>query len=150
MSSGKVLDLYMTLDDPMRSGFRTTCEDIDCDHNGIVGDLQYEKAMKDGILLVSKKSYDLLEAEGFEFDKGILLENIYVDIDLNHLKQGSIIEIGDVIFEVVGPCNAFGYLYGFDPEIPELLKGNRGIFIVAKEYGQIGIDDEVTVIEEAK
>ena len=149
MTTGKVLSLYMTMPDLMRAGHRMKCEDIECDPNGIINDINYEEENKNMLLLVSQKSYEIIEEADLILDKGILMENIYVDIDLNHLKADSIIEIGDTIFQVIGPCQAFGYLYGFSPKLPKLLEGKRGIFLRSVEHGRIALGDEVKIIEEA-
>ncbi|WP_309498251.1 MOSC domain-containing protein [Sulfurovum sp.] len=150
MTSGKVEVLYMSMPDMIRSGHRMTVDDFDCDPDGIIGDLNYEKAPEDKVLLLtSQKSYDLIEEAELYVDQGALLENIHIDIDLNHLKAGSVIEIGEVYLEVTGPCEAYGYLYGFSPELPEILKGNRGLFVRPVEYGRINVGDEVVVVKEA-
>lgn len=150
MENGKVLKLYITMPDMMRSGHRMEVEDFDCDPGGIIGDLNHEQAPDEKVmLLVSKKSYDLIDEADLFVDPGALLENIFVDIDLNHLKVDSIIEVGDVIMQVTGPCEAYGYLYGFDPELPEIIKGNRGIFVRPVEDGRVAVGDEVKVLEEA-
>jgi MOSC domain-containing protein YiiM len=149
MTSGKVLSLYMTMPDMMRSGHRMKCDDFDCDSNGIVGSRDYDNGADQSLVLVSKKSYDIIEEAELVLEKGVLMENIYVDIDLNHLKQGSVIEIGETLFEVTGACEDYRYLYAFAPELPELLQGNRGLFITPVEYGGIAVGDEVKVIEEA-
>ncbi|MDF1875109.1 hypothetical protein JHD48_05130 [Sulfurimonas sp. SAG-AH-194-I05] len=147
MTTGKVLDLYMTMPDMIRVGHRMRCEDFDCDMSGIVGGRDYDNGVEHEILLVSQKSYELIEEAELVVDKGILLENIYVDIDLNHLNKGSIIEIGETLFDVTGPCNAYGYLYALAPEIPELIKGKRGIFISPVEYGAVAVGNDVTIIK---
>ncbi|MEA1919728.1 MAG: hypothetical protein U9N52_07805 [Campylobacterota bacterium] len=149
MATGKVLSLYMTMPDLMRSGHRMKCDDFECDDNGILGDKNYESEESSLILLVSKKSYDLIEEAELVVDQGMLMENIYVDIDLNHLKKGSVIEIGETLFEVTGPCQAYRYLYAFAPELPELIHGNRGIFVSPVEYGRVEVGDEVSVVKEA-
>lgn len=149
MTSGKVLSLYMTMHDMMRSGHRMKCDDFDCDSSGIVGSRDYDNGKDQLLVLVSKKSYDIIEEADLVLDKGVLMENIYVDIDLNHLKKGSIIEIGETLFEVVGPCEDYRYLYAFAPELPELLQGQRGIFVSPVEYGGVAVGDDVKVIEEA-
>lgn len=149
MTEGKVLSLYMTMPDLMRSGYRQSVEDFECDPNGIFGDINYEKGDDIHVMvLVSKKSYDIIDESDIVVDKGVLLENIYVDVDLNHLKKGSILEIGDTVFEVTAPCEAYGYLYALDPELPELIAGNRGLFICPVEQGRVAVGDDVKVIEE--
>jgi MOSC domain-containing protein YiiM len=82
-------------------------------------------------------------------ERGVLMEDIHVDIDLYHLKKGSIIEVGDLLLEVVGACEDYRYLYAFAPELPELLEGNRGLFVSIVDDGQMRVGDEVKVITEA-
>ncbi len=149
MTSGKVLSLYMTMPDMMRSGHRMRVEDMECDENGIMGSRDYENGTERPMVLVSKKSYDIIEEAELVFERGLLMEDIYVDVDLYHLKKGSIIEIGEIMFEVQGPCEDYRYLYAFAPELPELIQGNRGLFITPIDYGRIEVGDEVSVIKEA-
>ena len=87
MTSGKVLSLYMTMPDMMRSGHRMSVEDIDCDENGIIGSRDYENGTEHMMVLVSKKSYDIIEEAELVFERGLLMEDIYVDVDLYHLKK---------------------------------------------------------------
>jgi hypothetical protein len=150
MESGKVLSLYMTIPDLMRSGHRMRCDDFECDPDGIIGDINYEKSEEFLMLLTSEKSYDLIEEAELVVDKGVLLESIHVDINLYHLQKGSIIEIGDTYFEVKGPCESYNYLYALSPELPDVIRGNRGIFISPVEYGRICIGNEVKVVKEVK
>lgn len=149
MTSGKVLSLYITMPDMMRSGHRMRVEDLDFDANGIIGSRDYENGTEHALVLVSKKSYDIIEEAELVFERGLLMEDIYVDVDLYHLKKGSIIEIGDMLFEVTGPCEDYRYLYAFAPEIPELLHGKRGLFISPIEYGRLEVGNSVSVIQEA-
>lgn len=148
MTSGKVLSLYMTMPDMMRSGHRMRVEDMDLDENGIMGSRDYENDTERNIVLVSKKSYDIIEEAELVFERGLLMEDIYVDIDLYHLNKGSVIEIGEVLFEVTGPCEDYRYLYAFAPELPELIQGNRGLFLSPLDYGRMQIGNEVKVIKE--
>ena len=125
MTSGKVLSLYMTMPDMMRSGHRMRVEDMECDENGIMGSRDYENGTERPMVLVSKKSYDIIEEAELVFERGLL------------------------IFEVTGACEDYRYLYAFAPELPELIQGNRGLFITPIDYGRIEVGDEVSVIKEA-
>lgn len=146
MQKGKVLALYMTMPDMMiRSGHRMSCDDIDCDEGGIVGDINYEKSTEHVMLLVSQKSYDLIEEAELVIDKGVLMESIHVDIDLYSLKKGVYIEIGEVILEVTGPCEFYGYLSALSPELPDVLRGNRGLFVRPVGEGRLQVGDTVEV-----
>lgn len=149
MTTGKVLTLYMTMPDMMRSGHRMKCDDFECDPNGIQGDVNYENGAEHVMLLVSKKSYDIIEAAELVLEKGVLMENIYVDVDLYHLGKGSIIEIGETLFEVTGPCEAYRYLYSLAPELPELIHGKRGLFVSPVEEGRVEVGHGVKVVKEA-
>ena len=149
MASGKVLSLYMTMPDMMRSGHRMRVEDLDFDDNGIVGSKDYENGTEHMIVLVSKVSYDIIEEADLVLDEGTLMEDIYVDVDLYHLNKGSIIEIGEMLFEVTGSCEDYRYLYAFAPEVPDLIRGKRGLFLSPLDYGGIALGDEVTVVKEA-
>lgn len=148
MTSGKVLALYMTMPDMIRAGHRMRVEDMDCDENGIMGSRDYENGSDHKMVIVSKKSYDIIEEAELVVDIGVLMEDIYVDVDLNHLKAGSVIEIGEMLFEVNGPCESYRYLYAFAPELPELIHGNRGLFVTPIEYGTMSVGDEVKVLKE--
>ena len=147
MPTGKVLNLYMTMPDMMRLGNRMSCEDIDCDPDGIIGDMNYETAESHVMLLTSQISYDLAEEAELVISKGVLMENIHVDIDLNDLKVGDVIELGETMVEVTEHCQAYGYLMALAPELPEIIEGKRGLFVRPLEYGRIVVGDEVTVHE---
>jgi len=149
MTSGKVLSLYMTMPDMIRAGHRMSVDDMDCDENGIMGSRDYENGQEHQMVIVSKKSYDIIEEAELVLEQGVLMEDIYVDVDLYHLKAGSIIEIGDMLFEVNGPCESYRYLYAFAPELPDLIAGQRGLFVTAIEYGGMKVGDEVNVVKEA-
>ena len=149
MTSGKVLSLYMIMPDMIRAGHRMSVEDMDIDENGIMGSRDYENGTEHKMVIVSKKSYDIIEDAELVVDKGVLMEDIYVDIDINHLKAGSVIEIGDVLLEVTGPCESYRYLYAFAPELPELIHGNRGLFVTPIDYGTMSVGNEVKILKEA-
>ena len=149
MTSGKVLTLYMTMPDMIRAGHRMRVDDMDCDENGIMGSRDYENGTERPMVLISKKSYDIIEDAELAFERGLLMEDIYVDVDLYHLKAGSVIEIGEMLFEVSSACEDYRYLYAIAPELPALIKGNRGLFVTPIEYGSIKVGDEVKVIKEA-
>lgn len=145
MSTGKVLALYMTMPDMMRSGHRMDCEDIDCDPDGIVGDINYEMSEKRVMLLTCQISYDLAEQADIVIDQGVLLENVLVDIDLYDLNVGDVIELGDTMVEVTEACEVYGYLMALAPELPEIIHGKRGLFIRPLEQGRIAVGDGVRV-----
>jgi len=149
MTKGKVLSLYMTMPDMIRAGHRMSVEDLEMDENGIMGSRDYENGKEHTMVLVSKKSYDIIEEAELVLEQGVLMEDIYVDVDLYHLKPGSVIEIGDVLFEVTGACEDYRYLYAFAPELPDLISGKRGLFISPIEYGGIAVGNDVEVIKEA-
>ncbi|CAA6821897.1 MAG: Unknown protein [uncultured Sulfurovum sp.] len=143
MLNGKVLALYMTMPAIMRSGHRMLCEDFECDSEGIIGDMNYETSENPMLLLTCEVSYDIAEEAGIMVDKGVLLESIHVDVDLYDLKEGDVIELGETLVEVLKHCEAYGYLMALAPELPELLKGKRGLFVRPLDYGRIAVGDTV-------
>jgi len=149
MANGKVLTLYMTMPDMVRVGHRMAVEDFDCDDSGIVGSRDYDDGVDRPLVLVCKKSYDIIEEAELVIGQGLLMEDIYVDVDLYHLKAGSVIQIGEAEFEVTGPCEAYRYLYAIGPELPELLAGQRGLLLEPVDYCSLAVGDEVKVIKEA-
>jgi hypothetical protein len=150
MISGKVLALYMTMPDMIRSGHRMSCEDFECDPDGILEDMSYESSQDYVMMLTCQKSYDLIEEAELVLSRGVLMENILVDVDLYGLKKGSIIELGDTLLEVTGPCESYGYLLALAPELPELIQGNRGLFVRPLDHGKISVGDEVKVLKEGE
>ncbi|HHD75626.1 MAG TPA: hypothetical protein ENK82_00295 [Campylobacterales bacterium] len=148
MKSGKVLALYMTIPDLMRSGHRIECDDFDCDPDGIIGDNNYETSEERVMLLTCQKSYEIAKEHEIIVDQGVLMENILVDVNLYHLKKGSIIELGETMLEVTGPCEFYAYLMSLAPELPELLVGNRGIFVRPLELGRVSVNDTVSILKE--
>jgi MOSC domain-containing protein YiiM len=149
MTSGKVLSLYMTMPDMIRAGHRMKVEDIEIDENGIMGSRDYEDGTERPLVLLSKKSYDIIEEAELAFEKGLLMEDIYVDIDLYKLQPGSIVEIGEMAFEVKSLCEDYRYLYAIAPELPDLIRGQRGLFVTPIAYGRIEVGDEVNILKEA-
>jgi len=146
MKSGKVLALYMTMPDMIRSGHRMACEDFECDEDGIFEDINYESSQDYVMMLTCQKSYDLIEEADLVMSRGVLMENILVDIDLYGLKKGAVIELGDTLLEVTGPCESYGYLMALAPELPEIIEGNRGLFVRPLDQGRIAVGDEVKVL----
>ena len=146
MSNGKVLALYMTMPDMMRAGHRMSCEDIDCDPDGIIDDMNYDTATDNRVMLLTcQVTYDIATEADLVIEQGVLLENIHVDIDLYDLKAGDLIELGDTLLEVTEHCEAYGYLMALAPELPDLIRGKRGLFVRPLDYGSIAVGDEVKV-----
>jgi len=148
MKSGKVLALYMTMPDMIRSGHRMSCEDFECDSDGIFEDSNYESDSGYVMMLTCQTTYDIVEEAELVIEKGVLMENILVDIDLYGLKKGSVIELGDTLLEVTGPCESYGYLMALAPELPDLIRGKRGLFVTPLDVGKISVGDEVNVLKE--
>ncbi len=149
MKSGKVLALYMTMPDMLiRTGHRMSCEDFECDPDGILEDSNYESDQDYVMMLTCQTTYDIIEEAELVLEKGVLMENVLVDIDLYGLKKGSVIELGDTLLEVTGPCESYGYLMALAPELPELIRGKRGLFVRPLDHGKLSVGDEVKVLKE--
>ena len=131
--------------DMMRSGHRMNCEDIDCDPDGIIGDMNYETSEDRVMLLTCQITYDIAEKEDIVIEKGVLMESIHVDVDLYDLNVGDVIELGETLLEVTEICESYGYLYALAPELPELIQGKRGLFVRPLDYGTVRVGDAVKV-----
>lgn len=142
--AGKTIALFLAV----KGGEgRSACEAIHVDAQGILGDKFYGKNLQRSILITSgASSYTLAASKGIEMPYGALGENLVVDIDLYHLTAGAKIRIGEVELEITQNCTLCNSLGKVHPDLPNLLKDDRGIFARALSYGRIERGDSVTLL----
>jgi len=87
MENGKVLSLYMILPDMIRAGHRMQVDDLDCDPSGIVGSRDYEDTVDFTMVLVCKKSYDIIEEAELVLGDGFLLMLTFITLKLVQLSK---------------------------------------------------------------
>jgi len=135
---GKVLKLYVSKKEVFQ---------FEADEKGVILDKNYAKDENRAILIATKRSYDIAINNGIEITNGCLGENIFIDIDLYHLKPTDKIKIGNSIFEVTQNCTMCRSLSKIDSKLPKLLKDDRGIFVkLVGKRDIIKVDDEVVLL----
>jgi MOSC domain-containing protein YiiM len=141
-STATVLSLFIT--DAEKS--TQACDMLDMDNQGIVGDKHYGKDPNRTVLITSVKAYDILKQNGISASHGSLGENLVVDFDLDALKPGDQLQIGEVVVEIAQNCTLCNHLSAIDKRVPKLLRHDRGIFAKVVQGGRLHLNDEVRVI----
>ena len=137
---GNVLSLFYV---PLEG--HTTVESFDLDVKGIINHKHYNKDMNRSVLITSVESYTLAKSNNIDIVYGVLGENILIDYNPYHLKEGNRLQIGEVIFEISQPCTLCKGLTEIDSKLPLLLKNDRGIFAKVINSGCIKKDDEIYI-----
>jgi MOSC domain-containing protein YiiM len=122
----KVLKLFITKDDEQKT--RKSVSVIELDNNGIKNDKFYNKNIQRSILLTSLSSYNMAKEKGIELEFGALGENILINANPYHLKEGTQITIGESVLEITQHCTLCKGLSTVNAKLPKLLKNDRGIF----------------------
>jgi len=139
---GKVLELFITLDDKNKT--RKRPQSIQVDTLGIQGDKFHAKDTQRAILLTSIDSYTISKENNIDIATGTLGENILIDVNPYHLLAGDRVQIGNVTLEITQNCTLCKGLSSVNSKLPKLLKNDRGIFTkVVSESNIINIGDEV-------
>ena len=135
---GKILELFISIKGDLN---RSKRDDIALNENGVKSDKFYGKNIKRSVLITSIASYNLSTQNDIDMDYGQLGENILIDYNPYHLKEGSVIIIGDVILEITQQCTLCKSLAKVNETLPELLKEHRGVFAKVISSGIIHKDD---------
>lgn len=126
MTTGKVLKLFTTCDDEKKT--RISPEFINVDNEGVLNDKFHGKDLLRSVLIASVYSYELAKKQGIDIEYGLLGENILVDINPYSLLPGEQLKIGDTTLEITQNCTLCKGLSSVDPQLPKVLKNDRGIF----------------------
>jgi len=135
---GKILELFISIKGDLN---RSKRDDIALNENGVKSVKFYGKNIKRSVLITSIASYNLSTQNDIDMDYGQLGENILIDYNPYHLKEGSVIIIGDVILEITQQCTLCKSLAKVNETLPELLKEHRGVFAKVISSGIIHKDD---------
>ena len=142
---GKILELFVSVKGDLNRSNKTN---IDLDTNGVKNDKFYGKNIKRSVLITSIASYDLSIQNDIDMNYGQLGENILIDYNPYHLKEGSKLIIGDVILEISHHCTLCKSLAKVDKNLPELLKEHRGVFAKVISSGIIHKDDTIHLLNQ--
>ena len=142
---GKVLKLFISVKDTDGATQTHQQPSIKLDTNGVIDDKFHAKDSQRAILLSSYESYKIAKENNIQMPHGSLGENILMDFNPYHLKDGDQIHIGDLILEITQHCTMCKGLTKLDAKAPKLLKDHRGIFAKTVTSGTIHEGDAVTI-----
>jgi MOSC domain-containing protein YiiM len=123
-----------------------SCDSIELDHIGVVGDGHYGKDPQRSVMLTSVIAYDMAGRKGIDLPDGTLEENILIDIDPYDLPIGSRIGIGEAVLEISRYGTICKHLTYIDNRLPKLLKEKRGIFAKVSKPGIVSVGDTVKIL----
>ena len=138
-SIGAVLDLFVSIS----SDEKQNRDEIALDTNGVIDDKFYAKTLKRSVLITSRDSYILAQENAIHIPSGALGENILIDTNPYSLNSGDKIKIGEVELEITQHCTICKSLSKIDPELPSLLRSDRGVFAKVINGGKIRKGDLV-------
>jgi len=138
-----VIELFISL----KNKDRKNKDKIVLDMYGILEDKYYNKELDRSILITSMDSYILAKENGIDVKYGSLGENILIDLNPYDLNFGDKLQIGEVILEITQNCTICNSLAKVNPNLPKVLKTDRGIFARTFKAGTIQKDDKVTILK---
>jgi MOSC domain-containing protein YiiM len=144
MSNNTKKILKLSIADEKQSK-RINKPNIIVDTDGILEDKFYKKNKNRSILLISTDSYNLAYKNNINIKYGDLGENILVNFNLQELKIGQRLQVGDtIILEISQYCPLCNGLSKVHKLLPNILKDNRGIFAKAIKGGTIYKDAPIS------
>ena len=111
------------------------------ENRGIDGDRHSLPGNRRAVLFVEQEVLDRLGLA-----PGDVREQVTVSgLSLNGLVFGSLLAIGEALFEVAGPCAPCERMDELKPGLQESLEGQRGRFARVVRGGSIRVGDPITV-----
>jgi MOSC domain-containing protein YiiM len=91
------------------------------------------------VLLIDRETLDVLE-----LSPGSIRENITTEgLNVNGLKPGETLRIGQALLEVTIPCTPCGQIEALRPGLRKAIRGRRGMFCRVLEHGIIRQGDTI-------
>ena len=141
---GKIQGLFISKE---KYDGRIKQTELALDENGVFIDKFYGKEKERSILLTSTQAYEIVKEKQIDINYGDLGENILIDCDLELLKVGMKLKINEVVLEITQYCTICDHLSKIDPQVPILLKNDRGIFAKVIVGGLIKKGSEVKCLK---
>ena len=113
--------------------------------DGVCEDKFKGKDVDRSVLIVSKKSYEIVKQNGIDIAAGDLGENILINCDPYSLASGTKLQIGDATLEISQKSTLCSSLSKINSKLPKLLKDKRGIFAKVISVGQISKGDNISL-----
>lgn len=142
-STGTVIDLFISNKDRGRENKA----EIELVQEGICDDKFFAKEVGRSVLITSTDSYLMARKNGIDAAYGSLGENILIDVNPYGLNSGDRISIGEVVLEITQNCTICNSLAKVDPNLPKVLKSDRGIFAKTLKSGKIRKGDRVNILK---
>jgi MOSC domain-containing protein YiiM len=106
---------------------------------GFEGCAHGRRAVNRQILLVDRETLDALE-----LSPGMIRENITTEgLNVNGLKEGESLRIGEVLLEVTVPCTPCGQMEDIRPGLRKEIRGRRGMMCRVVKSGIIRQGDGI-------
>jgi len=122
---------------------RASVAELECDEKGVIKDKFYGKNIERSVLIASVESYALAKSHDIHAPYGVLGENILMDYNPYHLKEGDRLAIGQVILEISQKCTLCKSLAKTNSKLPHILRDDRGIFAKVIKAGTIHTNDTI-------
>ncbi|QKF72948.1 MOSC domain-containing protein [Aliarcobacter faecis] len=134
---GRVIEIFSATKDS--SGLpRPKVENLNLiEDYGIEFDKFAGKKLDQTVMIVGLKSYEIAKYSGIELVFGSLGENILLDFDPHNFEVGTIFKIGNALIQTTQICTVCNHLNVFAEELPNLLKGHRGVYCKILKSGMI-------------
>ena len=112
---------------------------------GIEDDKFAGKDLDKTVMIIGKKSYDIVKENGIDLELGSFGENIIFDFDPHVLKVGDTITIDNCILEITEKCSICKHLKCFGDKLPSLVKTKRGLYCKILSGGIIESEYKVVI-----
>lgn len=107
---------------------------------GLEGDAAFGRERRQ-VLLVGQSTLS-----DFELQPGMLRENMtLIDTVLDDLADGTLLEVGEAVLEIIGDCEPCGQMDDLRPGLREAIRGRRGKLARITRSGDIRLGDAVHV-----
>jgi MOSC domain-containing protein YiiM len=108
---------------------------------GLAGDVSFGRSKRQ-VLFLEKETLD-----EFGLQPGQIRENITVEgIHLAGLPAGTLLQAGEVLFEVTGDCAPCQFIEDIRPGLRDEMDGRRGTLCRVLNGGRIRVTDPVAIV----
>ncbi len=137
--SGRIEKLFLKVahGQPMQAVDRAIAET----GMGLVGDVSFGRSKRQVLFIEDEVLKE------FGLSPGDVRENVTVSgIDLAGSSDGTLVQVGEVLFEVIGDCAPCQFIEEIQPGLREAMSGRRGTLCRVLDGGTIQVGDRVTFV----
>ncbi|WP_337844954.1 MOSC domain-containing protein [Thermus sp.] len=114
--------------------------------HGALGDRHAGRDPDRAVLVAGLPAYAKAQGAGIALPYGALGENLLLDLDPHRLPPGARLEVGQALLELASVCTVCASLSQFDPRLPKLLYGGRGVYARVLRGGVVRVGAPVRVL----